>query len=366
MGAFQITYIWAEKSGGHTVYKFRMEKIDLDHKSWWAAENSLFVPSIRPNTDVKALEEICAACQQSSKQVYKPGWMCLNAQCEAFWKLNGGAPSNAILEFSERFLAERNEAPSCEVPYPTVPSFTQNGLRVGQIKTMSVTRQCWRGIVCPQCGRCNQRLYWDSWKCKTPNCKFEYAPPREVIPAADVMGDLDHPYEGHAVSDDKWEAGLVTCEVSTHGLFKVHDYQLEHDDIKMSHLHSNATINAKSGGADDIFEELQKVNLGLQRLPMTCSRVSGTVTAHFSKNFGLPYSYVVNHPELSTSFQDAPPQIKEAMRRLTWAGKRAIGENEDLTLNECLAVGYFQGGHMGVSLHMGTALNIVSDLTDSV
>lgn len=95
--------------------------------------------------------------------------------------------------------------------------------------------------------------------------------------------------------------------------------------------------------------------------------VQGTYSAHFSKNFvshpnnllcsrtvhsqipqGLPYDYVVSHADNSTPFHAAPTQIREVLRRVTWAAQHVIDEQDINPFNEVLAVGYFEGGKMGV------------------
>lgn len=269
MGGFHITYIWAEKSNRCTIYRFRMQKVDLRRKSWWAAEDSKSTPETQGISKVKAVEKVCNICHETWKQVYKQGWICLNVTCASFWKLRGTHPADADLEFSEEFLAERAECPEVEAPYPIIPQlvkYDDAGARLE--KTLSVTKQCWKGIVCENCGRCLQRRDWDAWKCPALGCGFQYAPPRQIIPASAVTGDLDHAFQGHAISDDKWDEKLTTCEVKTLGFFKVHDYVLPYDGIKITHLHSNGPINAKAGGADDIFWRLQQANIGLQRLPL--------------------------------------------------------------------------------------------------
>ena len=104
------------------------------------------------------------------------------------------------------------------------------------------------------------------------------------------------------------------------------------------------------------------------------SLVQGTYSAHFSKNFvsrsyvllypytlrlhisqGLPYDYIVGHEDNSTPFHAAPTQIREVLRRVTWAAQHIVGEQDIINaFNELLAVGYFEGGRMGVctSLHI--------------
>ena len=81
-----ITDHWDEKSNGHVVVKFRFEKMDLNSKSWYAAEDSseVYVP-----TNIKAQRKICPKCDISNPQVFASGWMCLNSKCQSFWTLSG-------------------------------------------------------------------------------------------------------------------------------------------------------------------------------------------------------------------------------------------------------------------------------------
>ena len=105
------------------------------------------------------------------------------------------------------------------------------------------------------------------------------------------------------------------------------------------------------------------------------SLVQGTYSAHFSRNFvsrpnkksfphtlrsqipqGLPYDYIVSHEDNSTPFHAAPTQIREVLRRVTWAARHVVGEQDINPFNEVLAVGYFEGGKMGVCTSPRTKL----------
>ena len=106
------------------------------------------------------------------------------------------------------------------------------------------------------------------------------------------------------------------------------------------------------------------------------SPVQGTYSAHFSKNFvsrpnhllfldmvrsqipqGLPYDYIVSHEDDSTPFYTAPTQIREVLRRVTWAAQHIVDEQDINPFNEVLAVGYFEGGRMGVGTSSQTKSN---------
>ena len=312
-----------------------MEKIDLGRKSWWAAEGPS--TSLKSSTSVEVNSEACPGCQKLSTQIYKQGWICMNEHCHSHWTLNGKEPP-ADLDFCDEFLLKRTPFSGCLPPYSIIPKLPNpTGLQ-------TVSKQCWQGIVCPQCGRCNPRIDWDAWRCLA--CDFILAPPREIIPASAVMGDQHYEYQGHAIFEDWFEDDtIVTYKSHEHGHYRIHIYELA-DGIQVSHAQSNGYLNDLPGGANDVFRGLQQANLGLRRLESQCM-TSGSRSAHFSKNYGLPYEYHVAQPD-STSFEDAPTEIHEAMRRSIWYAQHVNGDKMETVFNECLAVGYFTGGHMGV------------------
>ena len=200
-------------------------------------------------------------------------------------------------------------------------------------------------MVCEGCGRCVQRVHWDAWECKA--CGKSYSLPHEIVPASAVTGDLGLGFEGHAISEDEILDSRIDCKVEQLGLWRIHRYKLG-PGIIVAHFHANNIINRQLGGADERFCDMQEHGNGLERRVLQSSIASGTSTAHFSKNYGNPYKYVVGHAA-STSFKDAPKPILEAVRRLTWAGKHVVPRDDTfMPFNELLAVGYFEDGSMGV------------------
>ena len=61
----------------------------------------------------------------------------------------------------------------------------------------------------------------------------------------------------------------------------------------------------------------------------------------------MPYKYILDVG--TKAFKDAPAPILTALQRLRWAGKE-VGQTEEEQFNELLAVGYYAGGKMGVSV----------------
>ena len=258
---FHITDHWDERSNSHIVVKFRLEKTDLHSKSWFAAEESpeVFIP-----TNVKALRQECSKCQAMKPQVFASGWMCLNAKCELFWTVDGVLAPEAQ-EYNPAFLQERLDFEGFLPPYQMRPELIELKNTHGQL--FPATRQCWEGIVCVLCGRCNLRRHWDAWRCRTEGCPFEHRLPMDVVPASSVMGDNTYGFQGHGICHDKIFESTISREVRRHGLYREIVYNLGNGFL-ISHPISNNVINSAPGGPDDMFCQMQKEDCGLERLPM--------------------------------------------------------------------------------------------------
>ena len=89
----------------------------------------------------------------------------------------------------------------------------------------------------------------------------------DVIPASSVTGDAGYGFQGHGVTQDKILEPSIQREVRKHGLYRECVYQLG-GGLAIAHLISNNVINRAPGGPDDLFEQLQTQDLGLERLPM--------------------------------------------------------------------------------------------------
>ena len=235
--------------------------MDLDHKSWYAAEDS---PETFVLTDIKALRMECPKCNVTKPQVFASGWMCLNGKCSSFWTLNGIEAPEAQ-EYNLAFLKERWIFDGFLPPYSLRAELIQSNVSRGL--TFAATRQCWEGIVCNLCGRCNLRRHWDAWRCRTEGCPFEHRLPMEEISASSLTGNAGYGFQGHGITQDKILEPSIKREVRKHGLYRECIYQLG-DGLTIAHLVSNDAINSAPGGPDDLFRQLQTQDHGLERLPM--------------------------------------------------------------------------------------------------
>ena len=265
MDYFQVTNIWAEKTNGVVCFKYRLEKLDLRSKSWWAAKGSPDTVA-EPNYRVKATRKTCTSCDIQSVQVFQQGWLCLNEKCSLFWTIDGAEPSSD-LTYNARFLEERTEFPSHIKPaYRLQPEILEEN--VGNDPTYAFDRFGWKGMACPICGRCNSRAHWDNWRCQTAGCGFTHQVNQPILSTRQVIGG-GHFVEatGHAIPYDSWDPRVTARDPAFQGNWRIHTYDLIPGN-SVTHFFANKSINAVKGGPNDMFAALQVENcMELQRFP---------------------------------------------------------------------------------------------------
>lgn len=378
MDWFQVTDVWAEKFNGKVCYKFRFEKIELEKKSWWASKGSS-LPSPTRTFGAEAPSIECSSCCSTSKQIYRDGWMCLNENCVAFFTLNGWTPSNP--SYSVAFLNERSQWPKSI----RLSSLKPEPLLVDQGNaSFNYSRVSWKGMVCPQCGRCNSRVHWARWECHSESCAFSHDIQLTQLSHKLVLSSRGFQGTGHAVPQDKYANPINLRDPAFLGNWRIHTFEVmagTSSSAVVTHFHANNPINQMSGGANDMFRAMQEADLGLRRFPMKSTRGKLTpraplilpnlqlvrgemLTKHFTSNYvsrpmiiigastdnlaqGMPYKFVVTVD--SKPFKGAPQVIMDGLNRLTWAGKHTVGDATFLQFNELLALGYFEEQSIGVS-----------------
>ena len=240
--------------------------IDLKTPSWWGIRGSP-LPTTTPDYTTKTPISTCNLCNTPSKQVSAAGWMCLNKTCASFSIVNGEVPRGAPA-LNPAFIAERTKwLTKCKVPIGLKPA-PQTGVLDGSFTQTSV--QAWKGMVCPDCGRCNSRKKWDEWKCESEGCTFEIPVQYRTISADQLAPDHAFTAEGHSIPFDKWEAPVVRTKAEFHGYWRKQTYELSPGNY-VTHYLSNQVINRQPNGADETLEALQEAKLGMQRFPLGTS-----------------------------------------------------------------------------------------------
>ena len=277
MDFFMVTDIWEELENGHNRFSARLQKLDLTNKSWWAKNGTPNPPAERDFTPLEKRkctpgeQANSSHCNELFPQIYKVGWMCLNRNCDQFWRIDGvRADSAETLEFDEKFLSWRKEfdVQKCldNAWHPLIP-------KIDLSKDDSHTRR--DGIICPDCNRCIPRVYIGNWQCDIDwpvlggvepmrqheaGCKWAH----KLLPKVTKLNDeqlqeIETAYtaakrRGQTTGYAKWQNELKDVYGRSMG--------------KVTHFISNKSINKAPNGPDDLFELLQTNchTLGLRRL----------------------------------------------------------------------------------------------------
>ncbi|KAF2728760.1 hypothetical protein EJ04DRAFT_88042 [Polyplosphaeria fusca] len=337
MDYFKPTHIWSEKSNGKKLLRYRFEKLNVKKPSWWAPRGELKEPVPLGSLPPPPTKD-CPLCGKESQQVYLQGWVCLQPNCNAFWRLeDGNEPVEDDLIYDPRFLKQATAWPNDGHDYPLAPDAVELSSQsmVGEDRAVA----SWLGMVCPVCGRCNSRFSWIGWECGNSACNFKKYPPITVIPATTLRDPFNPLTTEYALSRDT-HLPLVTLSVSFSHNYRINRYTIPGIDGFVVHLVANKSVIEEPGGPNDMFEELQQKDIGLRRRPMDNAQMKGgSYTRHFAVNYGMPYKFIA--ATASSPFDNAARAITATRSRLNWASRFML-QDKHHDFNEVLALGYFE------------------------
>ncbi|KAF2834922.1 hypothetical protein M501DRAFT_943090 [Patellaria atrata CBS 101060] len=323
---YKITHVWHEEYNGIIIGRLRLEKLSAG-PSWWTPKGGSEIVQLG---QLPPTQQTCPECRSQSPQIYLCGWMCVMWKCTRFWTLpNGLKPLGADLRYDPRFLKchtwWRN---TCE-PQPLVPD------RRFRLSFKDLSSESVKGIVCPECGCCIQRVEWARYKCENEHCSHVYETPHEVIQPEEVQKYYRPPTSYYAPSNDKWGENVV-WKLLFRDNYRINIFEVEGG--KIAHLIANSTVNEETGGPDDMFRELQEADMGAKRACLPRDQHKGeTYMTSFMVNYGMPYKFIAATAE--KTFEEAPAKaIKLARSRLIWAVKMLF--EQDPGFNELLLVQY--------------------------
>jgi hypothetical protein len=290
MAYFRITHVWFEKIGVRNGARIRFQKLDLEQKSWWAAEGSQDPLPISERRFSQPDSRFCRQCSSPSDQVYSEGWMCLRPQCSAFWKLNGASPPDA-LTYHPRFLSAR-EPPDEKIQpqYSLVPDLLST---LEEAPDVALSRIAWKGIICPLCHKCIARKHWEGWICTDPlsndgagnhlnPCPFRklITPPvtslRSVVPDFEV-GVIQRAFRP--------EPKCIVPKREVTKAYQKFTYTIDNIGT-VTHFSANRDVLNQPNGPNDLFRQLQQVNIGLRRYPLQQS--VGEYRIHLPIRLAIP------------------------------------------------------------------------------
>ncbi|KAL2198595.1 hypothetical protein P885DRAFT_33104 [Corynascus similis CBS 632.67] len=340
-----------------TAWRIRFEKADLAEPSWWTPETDEI--GISNNTVVKASVTICKKCNTPSKEIFTTGWLCLNHKCEQYFvSTTGLAVDLEGLAYTEAFLSERTSfegrIPSIK---PSVP--LSDGLHGTELALR-------RGFVCPDCGCCNRRVYWNRWLCENERCHYTRDAP--MLPYPKALLRKENEEFDNRMSKRRTRYGVnenTLCQdVYLHDPFATiyqRGYLQFSQTLTLGGIFSaSREVISKPNGPDDLFRTLELTDIGLRRNPAAVvgHKLEG-YTRHFQQNFGARYKFGVTVQ--SKGFSEAPDAILRALQRLIWAkqvsveqsntfvnalDQKYVGEHAIVLnsgdFNELLALGYME------------------------
>jgi hypothetical protein len=285
--------VWKEKhiptsgSKAVTVYRIRFEKADLTEPSWWSPEVAGSTQPMAAFAEtLKASVATCGECGTPSKEIFAIGWFCLNYECGHYYVFpNGVAVDPKGLAYSEAFINERTPFGG-EIPSVTPPLPDHSGLHGTELALRS-------GFVCPDCGCCNRRVYWNRWVCENKDCQYTQDAP--MLPYPDELLEQENKeFDSHMASKRKrhgvnentlkqdpypldpfatiYQRGyLQFSQTLTLGGYKVRQYFLPDSQGiilgSFSIFSATKSVNCKPDGPDDLFRALELTDIGLRRNP---------------------------------------------------------------------------------------------------
>jgi hypothetical protein len=364
---FKITHVWAEKtmSRGQVriTIRYRFERLDRLKESWYrpapASDSAREWP-----VDLSLPIHKCAACSKACPQVYLISWLCTDPDCTAFWKLpNGQDAPYGELDYHPAFLQHRVEWERESPPFSLNPGVPQVEKYFGDSLAFVSTR----GVVCPDCGRCNIRYKFTHWRCDTVGCKWKLIPQVQVVMPSNLSHTpWDMPSDGPSLTRAQIQPAVKT-QVKYYSNYKVTRYTIDGIVGSVTVAKANQHVVSEPGGANDMFRELQTVNVGLERRIMrktadteqqynpdaAVGEVEGAdededqpgeagarMTA-FGMNFGMPYKFIATGD--SKSFEDAPAAVRAVRSRLNWAQRVFVNDESGYQdFNEELIFAYLE------------------------
>lgn len=393
---FKPTHVWGEmtmgKKGPVKTIRYRFERLDRSKPSWYSSSSPPVTELDMSSSPVFETQQ-CTACGQTCPRVYLLGWMCTNPECSEMWKLSNGqqAPCGD-LDYHPAFLLHRTPWERDDPPYSLGPGLPEIGQHFGDNLSYVATR----GVVCPDCGRCNTRYLFTGWRCDTQGCKWKLIPEHRIVMPANLHhAPWDITSEGpsliRAISKP-----AVNTQVKYFHNYKVVRYTLDGIDGSVIVAKANRKVVSEPGGPDDMFRELQSVDLDLERRMLRKAtdvevpqqreeptkpleddaepnddadgdddhhhkaEVGARMTA-FGMNFGMPYKFIASGD--SKPFSAAPTAIRSARSRLNWAQSVFVNDptgyqdfNEELVFAylEDQKIKYHDDGEKGLGPRIAT------------
>ena len=341
----------------------------MKKKPWFAPKEDETL--LGPNNTQPLQYQSCSSCQKSYPQVYVVGWVCLNAECVAHWKLPNGrnAPYDE-LDHNPAFLLHRSEWEDESEPFDLrVPPLEIGDFVGDNLRTVNI-----RGAICPKCGRCNSRYLFKGWVCDAQGCDWSLIPKhRAILPRNMARTPYDVPGTGAGLVRAT-TTPVVEVQVRFSYNYKILKYTFTGIDGCVIVAKANQSINAEPQGPDEMFLALQQDDVAegmhLERRRFAGRRKKSVKTSDsvetqqavdeehdhadeaemedgarmsaFGMNAGANYKFITKAD--SYSFEASPWPVRACRSRLNWAQRALLNKPEAYQdFNEELTFAYMDG-----------------------
>jgi ssDNA-binding Zn-finger/Zn-ribbon topoisomerase 1 len=391
LGWYKPIAVWTEKTlgkGGRAfrTIKYRFERLG-SKDAWFAPKEGVSLTGEDYQLAGPLTYASCARCRKQHPQMYLEGWMCLTYDCESLWKVDGkrDAPYGR-LEYNPAYLLQRTPWSNEQEPYDVRVPIPDVGNYIGDNLSYINTR----GICCPKCGKCNSRRYFKGWKCENRECDWERFPKHFTVRPAQLHSPWDTFGDGPSLGRNTFDEANVKLAIEHYHGMKIYRYTFNGVEGSLTHITSNARLNAAANGPNDMLAALQQqddpeLELPLERRifagtgvkktdapktdvtseaarlrPEECPILNenravciypdnnsrrdhlqeGDFMSSYSINYGMPYKFIASGSSLP--FEKAPWPVRSARADLNWASQNILGQEGHIDFNEQLIFAYLE------------------------
>jgi alkylated DNA repair dioxygenase AlkB len=391
LGWYKPTAVWTEKTlgkGGKAfrTIKYRFERLN-SKSAWFAPKNEIPLSEDEHRLAGPLASASCLYCRKEYPQMYLQAWMCLSHDCRYLWKIDGIWDAGyGRLEYNPAYLLSRTAWANEEEPYDVRVPVPDVGNFIGDNLSYINTR----GICCPKCGRCNSRRFFRGWKCESPDCDWEKFSKHFPVRPAQLHSPWDTFGDGPSLGRNTFDESVVKLAIEHHHGMKIYRYTFKGVKGSLTHISSNARLNAATNGPNDMLAALQQQDDPELELPLERRVFAGTskkktvvstidaslesdqakaedgplqhdesassqhpdssvkrdilqdgdFMSSYSINYGMPYKFVASGSSLP--FEKAPWPVKQARADLNWASQNILSQEDHTDFNEQLIFAYLE------------------------
>ncbi len=297
---------------------------------------------------------ICSECEQELVARYDGEPFCGRSNCNSSQTPQDVKQWPKQRTYRKAYLAQLasmdNLQPVERAYLPPAPEQpTKEGL-ISMVNDVQCSRPAWSSYLCLECGRFNQRRYWNRLKCrccgsiidvKLPDLSFEDVVDNRFL---DLQDGADIP--GIKVGDGGDRLQTISTEryiVPGFGLYGANKIYVA--------LPKRQAIY-EPGGTLSLWQTLWKAvqagELDLERIPVNTVvhvAVPGQLTKWFGANIGETYRAGRMQFTRNKAFDEVPQVVKDIRDKIVEAVKEVLGKRPQF--NELLVIGNYPKMEMG-------------------